>query len=312
MARYLVTGGAGFIGSSIVHALVARGDEVRVVDSFFTGKSEHLADLPNVEVITGDVRDLDGLKAAMRGVDRVLHQAALVSVAGSVADPILNDQSNVAGTLNVLVAARDMQVERVVFASSAAVYGDTPTIPNVETMTPKPLSPYGVSKISGEYYCRVFYDLYGLETVALRYFNVFGPRQHPSSDYAGVISKFVSAMARGERPTIFGDGIQSRDFTYVDNVVHANLRAAEAPGVGGEAFNIAGGRRHTLLDLVDVLNGILGTRITPILGPPRPGDILHSLADISKAERLLGYAPPVAFEDGLERTVAWLRSSSGA
>jgi nucleoside-diphosphate-sugar epimerase len=308
MARFLVTGGAGFIGSSLTSALVARGDEVRVLDSFLTGRAENLADLPDVEVIRGDVRDVEGLRAAMKGVDRVLHQAAVPSVARSLADPILSDASNIGGTLNVFIAARDAGVPRVVFASSSSVYGDTPTLPKVETMPPSPLSPYAVTKLTGEYYARVFHRLYGLETVALRYFNVFGPRQDPTSDYAAVIPLFITAMARGDRPKIFGDGTQSRDFTYIDNVVHANLRAAEAPGVGGEVFNVACGQRYTLLDLVAALNTILGTSLEPVFNERRQGDVMHSLADIDKARTLLGYDPPISFEEGLERTVAWLRS----
>jgi UDP-glucose 4-epimerase len=308
MARFLVTGGAGFIGSTITHALVARGDEVRVLDSFLTGREENLADLPDVELIRGDVRDVDGLRVAMKGVDRVLHQAAVPSVARSLADPILSDASNIGGTLNVFLAARDAGVQRVVYASSSSVYGDTPTLPKVETMTPSPLSPYAVTKLTGEYYARVFHSLYGLETVGLRYFNVFGPRQDPTSDYAAVIPLFITWMARGERPKIFGDGTQSRDFTYIDNVVHANLRAAEAPDVGGEVFNVACGQRYTLLDLVAALNSILSTSLEPIFGERRQGDVMHSLADIDKARTLLGYDPPVSFEEGLERTVAWLRS----
>jgi UDP-glucose 4-epimerase len=308
MGRFLVTGGAGFIGSSLAHTLVARGDEVRVLDSFLTGKAENLADLPDVEIIRGDVRDVDGLRAAMKGVDRVLHQAAVPSVARSLADPILSDASNIGGTLNVFVAARDAGVPRVVFASSSSVYGDTPTLPKVETMPPSPLSPYAVTKLTGEYYARVFHRLYGLETVALRYFNVFGPRQDPHSDYAAVIPLFISKMARGERPRIHGDGTQSRDFTFIDNVIHANLRAAEAPGVGGEVFNVACGERYTLLDLVAHLNRILGTSLEAEFDDWRKGDVMHSLADIDKARTLLGYDPPVSFEEGLERTVAWLRS----
>ena len=311
MARFLVTGGAGFIGSNLARALVARGDVVRVYDTFLTGRRENLADLPDVEVIHGDVRNLDGLRAAMKGVDRVLHQAAVPSVARSLNDPLATNEANVGGTLNVLVAARDAGVKRVVCASSSSVYGDTPTLPKVETMTPSPLSPYAVSKLSGEYYCSVFTRLFGVEAVSLRYFNVFGPFQDPSSDYAAVIPKFIALMARGERPLIHGDGTQSRDFTFIDNVVQANLKAAEAPNVGGEAFNVACGARYTLLDLVQALNRILRTSIEPRFGDPRPGDVQHSLADVDKARRLLGYEPTVTFEEGLERTVAWLRAADG-
>jgi len=311
VARFLVTGGAGFIGSNLARALVARGDRVRVFDTFLTGRRENLADLPDVEVVEGDVRDLDELRAAMRGVDRVLHQAAVPSVARSLKDPVASNEANVGGTLNVLIAARDAGVKRVVCASSSSVYGDTPTLPKVETMAPSPLSPYAVSKLSGEYYSSVFTRLFGVEAVSLRYFNVFGPRQDPSSDYAAVIPRFISIMARGERPLIHGDGTQSRDFTFIDNVVQANLKAAEAPNVGGEAFNVACGARYTLLDLVQSLNRIMRTSIEPSFGDPRPGDVQHSLADVDKARRLLGYEPTVTFEEGLERTVAWLRTADG-
>ncbi len=312
MARLLVTGGGGFIGSNIVRALVARGDEARVFDSFATGRRENLADIPDVEVIEGDIRDPAALQGAMAGVDVVLHQAALPSVGRSVRDPIASNEANVAGTLNVLVAARDRGIKRVVCASSSSVYGDTPTLPKVETMAPSPLSPYAVSKLAGEQYCAVFHRLWGLETVALRYFNVFGPNQDPSSDYAAVIPLFMTALARGERPLVHGDGAQSRDFTYVDNVVQANLRAAEAPNIGGEVFNVACGERHSLLDLIRALNGIFGTDLEPRFDDPRPGDVKHSLADISKARRLLGYDPPVSFQEGLERTATWRRSRETA
>jgi nucleoside-diphosphate-sugar epimerase len=308
VTRFLVTGGAGFIGSSLSRAIVERGGEVRVLDNFLTGRDENLADLPDVELVRGDIRDLDGLRVAMKGVERVLHQAAVPSVARSLKDPLLSNEANITGTLNVLIAARDAGVPRVVFASSSSVYGDTPTLPKVETMTPSPLSPYAVTKLTGEHYLKVFHRLYGLETVALRYFNVFGPRQDPTSDYAAVIPLFINKIARGEVPHINGDGSQSRDFTYIDNVVQANLRAAETPGVGGEVFNVACGQRFTLLDLVDSLNKILGTNVQPTFGPPRPGDVMHSLADINKARTLLGYEPSLTFEEGLERTVAWGRA----
>jgi nucleoside-diphosphate-sugar epimerase len=309
VALFLVTGGAGFIGSNLTRALVARGDRVRALDSLLTGRRENLADLPDVELIEGDVRDPEGLRAAMAGVDAVFHQAALPSVPRSVRDPVASNESNVGGTLNVLLAARDLGVSRVVCASSSSVYGDTPTFPKVETMMPSPLSPYAVSKLAGEHYCAVFHRLWGVEAVALRYFNVFGPRQDPSSEYAAVIPLFITAMSRGERPLVHGDGTQSRDFTFVENVVRANLRAAEAPGAGGEVFNVACGRRYSLLDLVGLLNRILGTDLEPRFGEPRPGDVKHSLADISKARRLLGYDPTISFEEGLERTVAWRRTA---
>jgi UDP-glucose 4-epimerase len=303
-----VTGGAGFIGSSLTRAIVERGDEVRVLDTFLTGREENLADLPDVEIVNADIRDADRLRVAMKGVERVLHQAAVPSVARSLKDPVTSNEANIGGTLNVLIAARDAGVQRVVFASSSSVYGNTPTLPKVETMLPAPLSPYAVTKLTGEHYLKVFHHLYGLETVALRYFNVFGPRQDPTSDYAAVIPLFISLMARGKSPHIHGDGTQSRDFTYIDNVVQANLRAASTPGVGGEVFNVACGQRYTLLDLVSSLNTILGTTIEPTFGPPRAGDVMHSLADIEKARRLLGYEPSTTFHEGLERTVVWGRA----
>jgi nucleoside-diphosphate-sugar epimerase len=283
MTRYLITGGAGFIGSSIARAVVERGDEVRV-------------------------RDLDAVRTAMSGVERVLHQAAVPSVPRSVRDPLLSNDANITGTLNVLIAARDADVKRVVFASSSSVYGNSPTLPKVETMPTAPLSPYAITKLTGEQYCQVFHRLYGLETVALRYFNVFGPRQDPTSDYAAVIPKFIGMLARGQQPVIDGDGSHSRDFTYIDNVVQANLRAAEAEGVGGEVFNVACGQRHTILDLFLALNQILGLNFEPKFTAPRQGDVPHSLADIEKSRRLLGYEPTVSFEEGLERTVAWGRA----
>ena len=312
MALFLVTGGAGFIGSNISRALVARGDRARVFDTFLTGRRENLADLPDVEVVHGDIRDREALRSAMTGVDRVIHQAALPSVARSLRDPVASNESNATGTLNVLLAARDLGIRRVVYASSSSVYGETPTLPKVESMAPNPLSPYAVTKLAGEGYCSVFHRLYGVEAVSLRYFNVFGPYQDPRSEYAAVIPLFITAMSRGERPLVHGDGSQSRDFTYVDNVVQANLRAAEASGVGGEVFNVACGQRYSLLDLIGLLNRILGTRLEPRFGEPRPGDVKHSLADVSKGERLLGYKPTVSLEEGLERTISWRRGRDGA
>jgi nucleoside-diphosphate-sugar epimerase len=310
VALSLVTGGAGFIGSNLTRALIERGDRVRVFDTLLTGRRENLADLPDVEVVVGDVREGEALRAAMAGVDRVFHQAALPSVPRSVKDPLASHESNATGTLNVLLAARDLGVKRVVVASSSSVYGDTPTLPKVETMATNPLSPYAVNKLAGEQYAVVFHRLWGVEAVALRYFNVFGPRQDPTSEYAAVIPRFVELMARGECPLIHGDGTQSRDFTYVDNVVQANLLAAEAPGVGGQVFNVACGQRHSLLDLVAALNLILGTSLEPRFDDPARGDVKHSQADVSKAERLLGYRPTTTFEEGLQRTVAWLGSPS--
>jgi nucleoside-diphosphate-sugar epimerase len=310
--RYLVTGGAGFIGSNIVEELVRREERVRVLDNFSTGKRENIAPfLEDVELIEGDLRHLETVRQATEGVDYVFHQGALPSVQKSVDNPLDTDESNVRGTLNLLLAARDAGVKRVVCASSSSVYGDTPTLPKTEEMKPAPLSPYAVSKLAGEHYCRVFYQVYGLETVALRYFNVFGPRQDPTSQYAAVVPKFVTAMLKGEQPVIYGDGEQSRDFSYVTNVVQANLLAATAPGVGGQIFNIACGKRYNLLELVATINQILGTDVAPIHTAPRVGDIRHSLADIAQAREILGYQVEVEFKEGLRRLIAWYMEHEG-
>jgi len=308
LAFYLITGGAGFIGSHIVEELVRRRERVRVLDNFSTGRRENLAPfLEHVELVEGDLRDLSTVRRVAEGVDYILHQAALPSVPRSIADPLTSNDSNVTGTLHLLIAARDAGVKRVVYASSSSVYGDNPTLPKREDMSPAPKSPYAVSKLAGEYYCRVFAQAYGLETVCLRYFNVFGPRQDPASQYAAVIPKFITALLRDEPPTIYGDGHQSRDFTYVSNVVRANLLAATAPDVSGRVFNVACGERYTVLDLVAVLTEILGTHITPVHTAPRPGDVRHSLADITAAREALGYRVEVNFHEGLRRTVAWYR-----
>lgn len=310
MATYLITGGAGFIGSNIVEELVRQGERVRVLDNFSTGKRENIAPfLEDIELIEGDLRHLDTVRQAVQGVDYVLHQGALPSVQKSIDYPLDTNEANVRGTLNLLVAARDVGVKRVVYASSSSVYGDTPTLPKTEEMRPAPLSPYAVSKLAGEHYCQVFYQVYGLETVALRYFNVFGPRQDPTSQYAAVIPKFITAMLRGEQPTIYGDGEQSRDFTYVSNVVQANLLAATAPDVGGQVFNIACGQRYSLLELVATINRILGTDIAPVHTAPRVGDIKHSLADIAKARERLGYQLEINFEEGLRRVIEWFKGA---
>jgi nucleoside-diphosphate-sugar epimerase len=306
MAEYLVTGGGGFIGSHIVEALLAAGQQVRVLDNFSTGRRENLADcLADIRLYEADIRDLPRVREAVAGVDYVLHQAALPSVPRSVADPLTSFQVNEEGTLKLLLAARDAGVKRVVFASSSSVYGDSPTSPKTEDMGYNPLSPYAVNKVTGELYCRNFYQLYGLETVSLRYFNVFGPRQDPTSQYAAVIPKFVCAMLSRRPPTIFGDGDQSRDFTYIENVVWANIRAATAPGVAGEVLNIATGCRITVNELFYKLRDILHSDLEPIYASPREGDIRHSLAGIAKAEELLGFKPLVSFEQGLEATVEW-------
>jgi len=316
MAHYLVTGGAGFIGSNLVGALLEQGHTVRVLDNFSTGKRENLAPYGSrVEVIEGDLTDLDAVRRAVQGVDVVLHQGALASVPRSIEDPISSNEANVKGTLHVLLAAKDAGVKRVVYASSSSVYGDQAvTEPKVETMTPQPISPYAVSKLSGEQYCQVFYEVYGLETVSLRYFNVFGPRQDPHSEYAAVIPKFITCMLEGQRPTIFGDGEQTRDFTYIGNVIKGNLLAATAPAerVAGQVFNMATGAQISLNGLVEMLQEITGQNLAPVYAPPRTGDIKHSRADIEKARRLLGYEPEVSFLEGLRQTVEWYRSRDGA
>ena len=306
MARYLVTGGAGFIGSNLVHALLAQGRRVRVLDDFSTGRRANLDEIKGeIELCEGDMRDPATCARATAGVDFVLHQGAVPSVARSVRDPRLSHDANATATLNMLIAARDAGVKRFVHASSSSIYGDSPTLPKQEEMAPRPKSPYAVAKMAAESYCRVFNELYDLETVCLRYFNVFGPRQDPQSPYSAVIPLFATAMLKGERPVIYGDGLQSRDFTFVANNIAANLLATTAPGVGGQVFNIACGRRYTLLDLVAALNRILGTRIEPEFRTARAGDVKHSLADIARAETELGYRVQVDFDAGLAQTVAW-------
>ncbi len=312
MALYLITGIGGFIGSSLARALLARGAQVRGVDNFATGKRENIADiLDRIDFREADILDLDTVKRACEGVDYVLHQAAIPSVPKSVLDPLASNRANVDGTVSVLVAARDAKVKRVVYAASSSAYGDTPTLPKHEGMTPNPISPYAVAKLASEHYMISFYRCYGLETVALRYFNIFGPRQDPSSPYSGVLAKFITLMLRGEQPTIFGDGEQSRDFTYIDNAVEANLLACEAPAseAAGKVFNVATGRRITLNETVMMLQGLTSYSGDTIYGPERGGDIKHSLADISKAEAHLRYRPKVNFEEGLRRTVDWYRKA---
>lgn len=308
MAAYVVTGGAGFIGSTIVARLVSEGEEVRVVDDFSTGHRENLAELEgSMTLFEGSVCDSDLLREAFAGADYVLHQAALASVDRSVADPLATNSANVEGTLKVLLAARDAGVKRVVYASSSSVYGDLPELPKREDMTPMPKSPYAISKLSGEYYCRVFNDIYGLETVSLRYFNVFGPRQDPRSRYAAVIPIFICAILAGEVPRVFGDGEQSRDFTFVDNVVDVNLLAARADRAPGGVYNVGAGERCTLNELLELLQQLIGRRVQPQHCEERPGDVKHSHADVRAAREVLGYQPRVPFEDGLRRTVKWYR-----
>ncbi len=304
---YLVTGGAGFIGSNIAEHLVAQGKSVRVFDNFSSGKRENVRSFAGkAEIIEGDLRDPQSIQQAITGVRFVLHLGAVASVTRSVEDPRTTTEANISGTVNLLLAARDAGVKRVVFSSSSSIYGDTPTLPKGEEMIPSPLSPYAVHKITGEYYCRVFWQLYGLETVALRYFNVFGPRQDPQSQYAAVIPRFIMAILRDQSPVIFGNGEQTRDFSHIENVIEANVAACAAPREAlGESFNIACGGRISLLDLVDTVNKILGKKIEPTFNPPRRGDILHSQADISKAETVLGWKPRIKFSEGIAKTIAW-------
>jgi len=308
--RVLITGGAGFIGSHLVEAFLQAGAEVRVLDSLRTGRRENLAEVlercagqGSYTLFEGDITDRTHVQEAVVGADYVLHHAALPSVQRSVEDPLSTDRINVQGTLQVLVAARDAGVKRVIFASSSSVYGDTALLPKVEEMPSNPVSPYAVSKLAGEAYCRAFTRVYGLETVALRYFNVFGPRQDPHSPYAAVVPRFLDAILHNNPPVVYGDGLQSRDFSYIENVVRANLLAVSAPGVAGEVFNIACGEGVSLQDIIRLLAELLRRPVHPQYQAPRPGDIRHSRADISKAERMLGYRPLIRFREGLERTV---------
>jgi len=306
--KILVTGGAGFIGSHIVEELVKRGDFVRVLDNFATGKRENLAPFAGkIEIVEGDLRDFDTVKKAVQGMEYVLHEGALPSVPRSIADPITSNDVNVKGTLHILVAARDEKIKRVVYASSSSVYGEAKARVKKESMPPSPLSPYATSKLAAETYCRIFYAIYGLETVVLRYFNVFGPRQDPLSQYSAAIPKFITLMMDGKQPTIFGDGKQSRDFTYVHNVVQANLSAMIAPGAAGKICNIACHRTVRLNKMIELLNEFLGTAIAPIHTSPRTGDIKFSLADISNARKYLNYSPMVSFEEGLRSTVEYFK-----
>jgi nucleoside-diphosphate-sugar epimerase len=311
MALFLVTGGGGFIGSNLVEAILGRGESVRVIDNFATGRRQNLepasrwaeAGRGRFELVEADIRDLERCRKAVEGCDYVLHQAAIPSVQRSVRDPLTTNAVNVTGTLNLLVAARDAKVRRFVMASSSSLYGESETLPKVETMAPAPISPYGLQKLAGETYLGIFHRLYGTPTVALRYFNVFGPRQDPGSEYSAVIPKFIAAIKAGKRPTIYGDGEQTRDFTYIDNVVAANLAACAAgPAAQGGAYNIACGERISLNDLVRILAGFAGRAVAPEYADHRPGDIKHSLAGIDKARSLLGFDPKVTVPDGLKRT----------
>lgn len=313
MAKYLITGIAGFIGSTIARRILAQGDQVRGVDNLATGNQKNIAEIADrIDFRQADILDLDAMHSACEGVDYVFHEAAIPSVPKSVLDPLGSNRANIDGTVNVLVAARDAKVKRVVYAASSSAYGDTPTLPKKEEMPPNPISPYAVAKLASEYYMISFYRCYGLETVSLRYFNIFGPRQDPTSPYSGVLAKFITTMLRGEQPTIFGDGEQSRDFTYVDNAVDANLLACKAPAanVAGRVFNVATGRRVTLTETFQTLKKIMGFPGNVKYGEERTGDIKHSLADISPAERAFGYKPKVDFEEGLRRTIEWYKAGA--
>ena len=313
--NYLVTGGAGFIGSNLTEALLSAGHKVRVLDNFLTGKRENIAGFSErfgsaYELFEGDLRDLGATRKACDGIEYILHQGALPSVPRSVADPILSNEINVGGTVNLLVAARDAGVRRVVFAASSSAYGDTPELPKRESMTPNPKSPYAAQKLAGEHFMRIFFEVYGLETVSLRYFNVFGPKQDPASMYAAVIPRFITSVVSGKPPTVYGDGMQTRDFTYIDNVIDANVLACKAPrSACGKVINIACGERISLLDILENVYGLAGRRVPPYFEPARPGDVRDSLADISQAQDLLGYSPKVSFPDGLSRTFNYLRKS---
>ena len=308
MANYLVTGGAGFIGSHISEELIRRGHRVRVVDSLVTGYQRNLRD--GAEFVKGDLAEPEVARAAVDGMDYVIHQAAIPSVPRSVEKPEESHRANVDATLQILLASRDAHVKRIVFAGSSSVYGDQPVLPKTEVMPTNPLSPYALQKLMGEMYLQMFTRLYGLETVTTRYFNVFGPRQDPGSPYSGVISLFIKALSEGTTPVIYGDGGQTRDFTYVTNVVDGVLRAAETPGVGGQVFNVATNSRISLNELLETLKKIFGSNVEPIYKDARQGDVRDSQADISKAEKLLGYKPAVGLEEGLRKTVEWYKSAN--
>jgi UDP-glucose 4-epimerase len=312
MRTFLVTGGAGFIGSHIAEALVPRGDHVRVLDNLSTGYLSNLdAIRDQIEFVEGDLVDAPLMAEVVEGVDCIFHQAALASVPRSIATPLDTNAACVTGTVTLLDAARRAGVRRLVYASSSSVYGDQPTSSKRESDLPAPISPYGVAKLAAEYYCRAFTATYGFETVSIRYFNVFGPRQDPGSPYSAVIPLFITAMLSGKPPTVYGDGLQSRDFTFVANVVHANLLAADAAGVAGRVFNAAAGGSITLLELIDALHQLLGTDVKPVHEPPRPGDIRESMADITQARLLLGYEPEIGFHEGLRRSIDYYRQIAG-
>jgi nucleoside-diphosphate-sugar epimerase len=310
MGVYAVTGGAGFIGSNIVEELLRRNETVKVIDNFSTGKRENIkAFKDRIEIIDADLATAPNLSQLLNGVEYVIHQAAIPSVPKSIIDPMRSHEANVNGTLRLLLACRDAGVKRLVYASSSSLYGDSPTLPKNEAMLPNPLSPYGAQKLFGELYCQVFTKAYGLETVSLRYFNVFGPRQDATSQYSGVLALFIPAVLQDRRPTIYGDGLQSRDFTYVQNVVEANLLACHVPGNAGQVFNVACGERITVNSMLQQINAILNRTIEPVYAEARAGDIKHSQADITRAKEHLGYEPKVSFEEGLRRTIHWYREN---
>ena len=310
MAGYVVTGGAGFIGSHIVEELLLRNEKVAIIDNFSTGKRENVKPFEGrAEIIDADLAEAKNLAQILKGADYVIHQAAIPSVPKSIIDPVKSHHANVNGTLQLLVACREAGVKRVVYASSSSLYGDSPSLPKHEGMMPNPLSPYGAQKLFAEMYCQVFTKAYGLETVSLRYFNVFGPRQDATSQYSGVLALFIPAVLQGRRPTIYGDGEQSRDFTYVKNVVEANLLACKAPGVGGQVFNVACGDRITVNSMLQQINKITGKDISPVYAEARAGDIKHSQADIRLAKERIGYQAKVSFEEGLRNTIDWYREN---
>lgn len=310
MEKFLVTGGAGFIGSNICRKLVQQGCFVRVVDNLLTGKKNNLADIiDKVEFIQADIGHQETARDAVRDIDVILHQAALPSVPRSVEDPAATHRHCLNATLTLLLAARNAGVKRFVYAASSAAYGDTPTLPKVETMLPHPLSPYAAAKLAGEHYCCVFYEVFGLETISLRYFNVFGPYQDPTSQYAAAIPAFVTAVLKNQPPTIYGDGQQSRDFTYVDNVVDANLLAARAEHTAGQVINIACGQAVTVNEIIDMINKLAGKSVKPLYSDARPGDVKHSLADITLAQKTIGYKPAISFEQGLQMALKWYREN---
>jgi nucleoside-diphosphate-sugar epimerase len=310
MEKFLVTGGAGFIGSNICKKLASQGCFVRVVDNLLTGKRSNLAAVSDrIEFIEADMGDEEIARTCMKDIDFCLHQGALPSVPRSVDDPAATHKHCLDATFTLLLAARDAGVKRFVYASSSSAYGDTPTLPKVESMSPQPLSPYAAAKLAGEYYAEVFYKVFGLETISLRYFNVFGPHQDPTSQYAAAIPAFVTAILKNKPPTVYGDGLQSRDFTYVDNVVEANLLAARVEHTAGQVVNIASGKAVTVNDVIDIINDLLGKNVKPIYDAPRPGDVKHSLADITLAKKTIGYKPTITFKQGLKRAIDWYRDN---